>query len=92
MFGVDINWSDKDDEKYKPIYPDLAQIGVSIPIKDMTNIQTCEHVFSFEEGAGYEAWLNYEPKLPKELGYCGVIFKYCPLCGEELIIQEVELD
>ena len=52
----------------------------------------CTHIFSFEEGAGYDAWLNYEPKLPKDLEYCGVVFNYCPLCGEALIIKEVLFD
>ena len=52
----------------------------------------CKHIFSFEEGVD-EAWLNYKPKLPIEL--CepfDVIFKYCPLCGEELIIVEANND
>lgn len=53
----------------------------------MSKFYECEHIFSYQEGAD-EAWLNYEPKHPKDL--CegiDVIFKYCPLCGERLELE-----
>jgi len=48
----------------------------------------CKHIFSYETGID-EAWLNCKPKHPEnfETSLGDVIFKYCPLCGEELILE-----
>lgn len=50
--------------------------------------EQCKHIFSYEEGV-CEAWLNDEPKAESLSQYfCGVRFNFCPLCGEELILEE----
>jgi len=47
----------------------------------------CKHIFSYEEGAADESWLNYEPKQEQLREYfSGIPFRFCPLCGEELIV------
>lgn len=46
----------------------------------------CKHIFSYEEGVD-DAWLNYKPKHPADVE---IVFNYCPLCGEELILWGAE--
>jgi hypothetical protein len=46
----------------------------------------CKHIFSYQEGVD-EAWLNYTPLLLDPDDPFDVVFNFCPLCGEELILK-----
>ena len=62
----------------------MTKKKIDAPVESVES--KCKHIFSFEEGVDYEAWLNYEPKLPDPTWI--VTFNYCPLCGEKLEIGD----
>lgn len=49
----------------------------------------CNHIIGYSEGAGYEAWLVYANN-PNWM-YEEIRFKFCPLCGKELMNEMSEV-
>ena len=50
-------------------------------------ITKCGHIYGYEEGV-YESWLNYEQKHWSEYDSDDVMFNYCPICGEKLLLEK----